>query len=104
MYKTVILRKQPEQRIAWLILNRPEKLNTFNVELIEDIDKAPTEIEKDKETWILKIAKQCINQGLYSSFETRLEAESFGRLFSTKDFIEGVSAFLQKRKPKYSGE
>ncbi len=262
MYKTVLLKREPENKIAWLILNRPEKLNTFNIELIEDIGNALTEIEKDKEIWVLiltgagekafsagadlfaygsgttpekaqelatkahklfarieklpqpviaaingyafgggceialacdfriaaerakigltevslsllpagggtqrlprmigiakakeaimlskrysakdalelglvhkvvpnekfeeevlafaeelasespialKLAKQCINQSIYVPFEAglELEAQSFGKLFSTKDFIEGVSAFLQKRKPKYSGE
>ncbi len=262
MYKTVILKKEPEHKIAWLVLNRPEKLNTFNSQLIEDIGNALLEIEKDKDIWVLiltgagekafsagadlsaygnriaperaqelatmahklfsrieklpqpviaaingyafgggceialacdfriaaervkigltevrlsllpagggtqrlpriigiakakeaimlskrytakealkiglvhkvvpndifeedvlsfakelasespialKLAKQCINQSLYASFEAglELEAQSFGKLFSTKDFIEGISAFLQKRKPKYSGE
>ncbi len=262
MYETVLLKREPEHKTAWLVLNRPEKLNTFNLQLIEDIGKALTEIEKDREIWVLiltgagekafsagadltaygagttpekaqelatmahklfhrieklpqpviaaingyafgggceialacdfriaaervkmgltevrlsllpagggtqrlpriigiarakeaimlskrysakealeiglvhkvvpnesfeedvlnfakelasespialQLAKQCINQSLYGSFEKglELEAKSFGKLFSTKDFIEGVSAFLQKRKPKYSGE
>jgi enoyl-CoA hydratase/3-hydroxyacyl-CoA dehydrogenase len=262
MYETVLLKREPEHKIAWLILNRPEKLNTFNLQLIQDISKALTEIEKDNEIWVLiltgagekafsagadltaygagttpekaqelatkahklfhqieklpqpviaaingyafgggceialacdfriaaervkmgltevrlsllpagggtqrmprligvarakeaimlskrysakealeiglvhtvvpnesfeedvltfakelaseapialQLAKQCINQSLYGTFEAglELEAQSFGKLFSTKDFIEGVSAFLQKRKPKYSGE
>jgi enoyl-CoA hydratase/3-hydroxyacyl-CoA dehydrogenase len=54
----------------------------------------------------LKLAKQCINHCIHGSFESglELEAQAFGKLFSTKDFVEGVSAFLQKRKPKYSGE
>lgn len=32
-----------------------------------------------------------------------LEAESFGRLFSTADKVEGTSAFLEKRKPVWKG-
>lgn len=32
-----------------------------------------------------------------------LEAESFGRLFSTADKVEGTNAFLEKRKPVWKG-
>ena len=33
-----------------------------------------------------------------------LEAAQFGLLFTTEDVIEGVSAFLQKRKPQFKGK
>ncbi len=49
-------------------------------------------------------AKQLLNefsetQGLY--FKIDAEAQAFGRLFGSPDQIEGVSAFLEKRKPKF---
>ena len=33
-----------------------------------------------------------------------LEAEAFSRCINTKDFREGVTAFLEKRKPNFTGE
>ena len=47
-------------------------------------------------------AIKCINASLKneSGFET--EIEEFGKCFQTDDFIEGTTAFLEKRKPKYN--
>jgi enoyl-CoA hydratase/carnithine racemase len=33
-----------------------------------------------------------------------LEAKAFGRLFGTKDTLEGMSAFLEKRPAAFKGE
>jgi enoyl-CoA hydratase/carnithine racemase len=30
MTDTILLKKEPKEGLAWLILNRPEKLNTIN--------------------------------------------------------------------------
>jgi enoyl-CoA hydratase len=35
---------------------------------------------------------------------TDSEAEAFGRIYETKDLREGLAAFLEKRKPGFSGE
>jgi len=54
----------------------------------------------------IKMVKELIN----SSLETPLavgvvhEAECFGVIASTEDFKEGLSAFLEKRKPKFKGK
>jgi enoyl-CoA hydratase len=49
--------------------------------------------------------KRAINSGAHLSIGDALELESveFGTLVDTNDFKEGTSAFLEKRKPHWSG-
>ncbi len=49
----------------------------------------------------LEVIRRGIDGPLASGFE--LEAQAFGRLFSTRDLHEGMGAFLGKRKPAFSG-
>lgn len=75
----------------------PDQLTSVVRELAKEIaDKPPTSI---------KLAKRLINSSLETSLkvgETR-EAKAFSIAASTEDFKEGVSAFLEKRKPKFEG-
>ncbi|WP_417518639.1 enoyl-CoA hydratase/isomerase family protein [Marinobacter sp.] len=50
--------------------------------------------------------KRLILQSLSSSLEAQLqaEAESFGDCTATDDWVEGVRAFNEKRKPQYTGK
>ena len=50
--------------------------------------------------------KQLLNAALDSSLETQLqaEAERFAASALTKDFAEGVTAFVGKRKPVFTGK
>ncbi len=53
----------------------------------------------------VKAAKKAVNRGLQMPLyeALRLEASLFGELFETKDCQEGVTAFLEKRKPDFKG-
>jgi enoyl-CoA hydratase len=51
----------------------------------------------------VKLGKQAINRGFDSNFETggAYESEVFGLCFSHPESSEGLSAFLEKRKPNW---
>jgi len=51
-------------------------------------------------------AKKAINEGLDLPIEEGLKGETrlFSDLFKTQDMHEGVAAFLEKRKPKFTGK
>ncbi len=53
----------------------------------------------------VRLAKQIMNAGADCSLEAALlmEREAFGLLFSTEDMLEGVKAFLSKKKPEFKG-
>ena len=54
----------------------------------------------------VKLAKTVINRGLDTNFQTgaSYEAEAFGVCFSTSEPKEGMTAFLEKRPPKWQKE
>jgi enoyl-CoA hydratase/carnithine racemase len=53
----------------------------------------------------LRAAKQAIDAGLSVDLSTGLALESqlFASLFATDDRVEGTSAFVEKRKPTFTG-
>ena len=53
----------------------------------------------------IKTAIKVINAGYNTKLNGyEVEIEEFGKSFATNDFKEGVSAFLEKRKPNFTGE
>ena len=53
----------------------------------------------------LRAAKQAVNHGLYVDLETgcRIEVDAFALTLASVDAREGTSAFLEKRKPAFTG-
>ncbi len=54
----------------------------------------------------LGVAKRAMNEGSQLPLVDGLmmEAESFGALAETEDFVEGISAFFERRKPEFKGK
>jgi len=69
----------------------------------EAIKIAGTMAEKSSVT--LQLMKSVINKGINVDLPTALdyEIECFALCFSTEDRKEGIEAFIEKRKPKFSG-
>jgi 2-(1,2-epoxy-1,2-dihydrophenyl)acetyl-CoA isomerase len=53
----------------------------------------------------LAAIKKLMHSSHTNSLETQLamEAEYFGKCAATQDWVEGVSAFNEKRKPEFKG-
>tara|TARA_B100000963_G_scaffold7215_1_gene5649 strand:- start:4195 stop:4980 length:786 start_codon:yes stop_codon:yes gene_type:complete len=71
-------------------------------ELIEISTKMAKSISKNSPMAVSKAIK-CINSGYTFGAEGyEVEKKEFGNCFGTPDFIEGTTAFIEKRKPNFS--
>lgn len=50
---------------------------------------------------IVKMAKRLLNESQQMERGLELEIASFSKCFTTQDHLEGISAFLEKRTPKF---
>lgn len=73
-------------------------------DLMDECHKWAT-ILSEKSPVAVEYALRAINQGIDVDLDTGLHIESLclGACFSSKDSKEGLSAFLEKRKPKFTG-
>lgn len=76
----------------------PDKLEEATMELANRLAKAAP--------LALRGILDCVNTGAECGIGEALEFESaqFGLVFSTNDMREGTRAFLEKRKPEFSGQ
>ncbi len=73
--------------------------------LIEEAKKTVEEIAKRGPLAVM-YAKKAVRRGVELPIEAGLELERslFGLVFSSQDRVEGVKAFLEKRKPDFKGK
>lgn len=93
-------------------INAEEALRIGLVERVVEHDKLMDEAIRIAELILSKgqvavrVAKCAINVAVNSDIRTGMayEAEAFGTTFQTKDRVEGMTAFLEKRDAKFTGK
>ena len=73
--------------------------------LLEEVTKVAKEIAA-KGKVSLRAAKQAVNNGINADLATglKIEIDAFALSYSSPDAKEGTSAFLEKRKPDFTGK
>ncbi len=87
-----------------LVVEKPDSSDTFHTPMIQSVTAWAKEIA-EAAPLSLEQAKWAIDTGFDKSLSEglALETKSYLRLINTKDRIEGLSAFAEKRKPNYTG-
>jgi 2-(1,2-epoxy-1,2-dihydrophenyl)acetyl-CoA isomerase len=89
-----------QKALDWGLINRvvdPDLLAAESLDLAQRLAKGPTRSYAG--------SKRALNRMLYGDLNAQLEleAEIQHELFRTKDVTEGVTAFVQKREPSFTG-
>lgn len=74
-------------------------------QLLEEAKKIAGKIA-DKSPIVVRLAKKSVQEGANLPIETGMMVEVLNQsiLFGTEDHLEGINAFLEKRKPNYKGK
>lgn len=94
-------RLKAQEALEWGLVNRV----VADDKLLEEARGLATQLANGA-TKALGAAKRLIRNSLNESLETQMENEgqAIVDLTRTKDFVEGVTAFLKKQSPKFTGE
>jgi len=90
--------------------NEAERIGIVNkVVPLAKLPEAALELARklaSKSPIMLRLAKQAVNRGIEMDLKSGLaeEVKAFRVCFTTQDFKEGLTAFLEKRQPKFEGK
>ena len=85
-----------------------EKIGLVNksvplVDLMNETKKLAESIALNKSSQSIKATLTAVNEGMATTLEEglKIESEQWAQLFTTEDMMEGVNAFIEKRKPVF---